>query len=265
MLQENLLIAFILTTFAGLSTMVGALLAFSSKHNHPKFLSWGLGFSAGVMIYISFFELLKEAGIELEKSGYVGLTGSVIFYFLAGLALAGVIDFFTHKYMGICEGECFSDEVPTCNHAETKLLLKAGIFTALVIALHNFPEGIVTFTTASYDLKLGMAIAFAIAIHNIPEGFCVALPIYYATGSKKKALKYTMVASIAEPIGALFAFLFLCRVVTPLLLGAILAVVAGIMIYVAIDELLPTASRNGKWHDALLSMILGMFFMFIIL
>jgi ZIP family zinc transporter len=264
MIEENLFIAFALTSFAGLATMAGAAIAFGAGRRHPKFLSWGLGFSAGVMLYLSFFELLKEGGKEFAKSGE-GTTSSVALFFMVGLIFAGIIDFFTHRYVGACENGCFSDKKSSCDGTEKKLLLKAGIFTAAAIALHNFPEGIITFITASYDLQLGTAIAVAIAIHNIPEGFCVALPTYFATGSRKKALWYTAVASIAEPIGAVFAFFFLSQATTPFLMGAMLSSVAGIMSYVAIDELLPTASRNGGWHDALLSLVLGMFLMFVIL
>lgn len=172
-MQNNFFLAFLLTVLAGLSTAVGALLVFWVKTSCTKFLSFGLGLSAGVMIYLSFFELLKEANHLLLGNVQSGYRWLVIFMFLCGLALAAIIDALTHQQIGACPNlDCQvpntggrRDKTP-CKH---EILFKAGLFTAIVIAIHNFPEGIATFTTASVNLVLGVPIAIAIAIHNIPE------------------------------------------------------------------------------------------------
>ncbi len=274
---NNTIFALILTLLAGLSTVIGALFVFWKKSRCAKFLSFGIGLSAGVMIYVSFFELLRESDNLLRHSGnrYDWL---VVAMFLSGLAVAGIIDTLTHNQLETCpSSSCGKDEgvnTARTEHEEIgrqhrhgkywrqrQALLKTGIFSAIVIALHNFPEGIVTFTTASFNTVFGLSIATAIAIHNIPEGFCIALPIYHATYDKKKSIMFAVLAGLSEPLGALLAFFIFAPFINDLILGIMLAAVAGIMVYVALDELLPTARKLGHKKISLLGMLFGLVIM----
>lgn len=248
---EKLLLAFGLTAIAGLATVIGALLTTSVKNRTAGFLSLSLGFSAGVMVYVSFFELIRESQIALAKT-ISDPNVLVIAFFLVGLGIAAVIDFFTHRIV--------HEEPRVGNNSP---LLRAGIFTAVAIAVHNFPEGIATFMTASDNISLGIPLAAAIAIHNIPEGMCVSLPICYATGSRLEGIKYALVAGLAEPLGAILALLILYPFWNSYMMGVMLAAVAGIMVYVALDELLPNAKREGGWQKGLSGFVLGMIFMFL--
>ncbi len=271
-MQNNIILAFILTILAGLSTVLGAFLIFWIRTTCTKFLSFGLGLSAGVMIYLSFFELLKESNHLLTDGSNGNWNGLVIVMFLVGLVIAGVIDMFTHNRMEACPSlECKNVDMANMmsgkwhghrhRHGQKfwsqQALLKTGVFTAIVIAIHNFPEGIATFTTASVNLVFGLSIAIAIAIHNIPEGFCIALPIYYATNNRKKSILYALLAGLAEPFGALLAYTILLPFINNNVLGMMLAVVAGIMVYISFDELLPTARRYGG-HTSLFGLVCGM-------
>ncbi|MFA5995393.1 MAG: zinc transporter ZupT [Patescibacteria group bacterium] len=246
-MSTNTIYAFILTTLAGLSTVLGACLIFWIKTTCTKFLSFGLGLSAGVMIYLSFFELLKESNHLLASTG--NNNWLVIMLFLVGLAIAGIIDIFTNY-----------KQPYTKTFWNKQALLKTGIFTAIVITIHNFPEGIATFTTASVNIVFGLSIAIAIAIHNIPEGFCVALPIYYATHNKQKSIFYALLAGLAEPLGALLTYLVLSPYINAYLLGVMLAVVAGIMVYISFAELIPTARKYSQ-HLSLFGLVSGLILM----
>ena len=136
--------------------------------------------------------------------------------------------------------------------------MNTGIYAAIAIAIHNFPEGIATFTAALTDSSLGIAVAVAIAIHNIPEGIAVSVPIYYATGDKKKAFWYSFLSGVSEPIGALLAWLILMPYLTPSLFGILFAGVAGIMVFIALDELLPAAREYGEAHLSIYGLFAGM-------
>ncbi|MBT3817351.1 MAG: zinc transporter ZupT [Candidatus Magasanikbacteria bacterium] len=266
--QNNILFAFLITSLAGLSTVLGALLVFFFRKNNTRLLPLGLGFSAGIMMYLSFFDLLREAHTELLSSGTENVNTSVALFFIIGLTLAGVIDILTHKYINTCIWTSPQFKNKKNQHGKNKhynhMLLKTGLFSMFALTLHNFPEGIATFSATTVNVSFGISIALAIAIHNIPEGFCIALPIFHATNSYKKSLFYTTIAALAEPLGALTAFLFLYPFITEYIMGGILALVAGIMVYVSIDSLLPTAKKLGQWHTALGSMIAGMLVMLLV-
>ena len=274
-MPNNIILAFVLTILAGLSTVVGAFMIFWVKTTCTKFLSFGLGLSAGVMIYLSFFELLKESNHLLTGGVNGGYSGLVVIMFLIGLAIAGVIDAFTHNRLEVCpRSECKNMGMPNAmgdqwhghrhrhgrRFSAEQALLKTGIFTAVIIAVHNFPEGIATFTASSVSLVFGLPIAIAIAIHNIPEGFCIALPIYYATNNKQKSIMYALLAGLAEPVGALLTYVILLPFINNNVLGVMLAIVAGIMVYISFDELLPTARRYGG-HMSLFGLVCGMVLM----
>jgi len=252
---NNILIAFGLTLFAGLSTGIGSALAFFTKHTNKKALSIALGFSAGVMIYVSFVEILGEAFARLTEShGEVVGSWYTVGAFFVGVIVIAVIDRLIPSY----ENPHEVHKVEDLGKQECKKLKRMGIFVALAIAIHNFPEGFATFTTAMVDLKLGIAIAVAIAIHNIPEGIAVSFPIYCATGDKKKAFKYSFLSGLAEPLGALVGYFFICQNVTDECLGFILAGVAGVMVFISLDELLPAAREYGQPHMAIYGVFVGM-------
>ena len=248
---KNVIAALILTAIAGLSTGIGSAIAYFIRKPKIIYLSFSLGFSAGVMIYISFMKLLPEA---LETVGQIrGLAA-----FFIGIAFIGLIDMLIpevenpHHYEGLDDTTAKKVEGP---------LMRTGLLTALAIGIHNFPEGLAIFGTALSDLKLGLFIAVAIAIHNIPEGISVSVPILYATGNKKKAFIYSFLSGTAEPAGAIVGYLILLPFLTPVLLAALSAFVAGVMIYISVDVLLPMAHRYGHGHTVILGIVLGMFIM----
>jgi zinc transporter, ZIP family len=251
MLDESILFALLLTTFAGLSTGIGSAIAYLIKKPRLIYLSLSLGFSAGVMIYISFVELLPGS---FES---IGQFWGVVAFFI-GILVVGIIDMFIpektnpHHFTEIFEN--------TVSKSDTKLM-RTGIFTAIAIAIHNFPEGLATFGTALTNINLGVMIAIAIAIHNIPEGISVSMPIFYATGDKKKAFFYSFLSGLAEPLGAIIGFLILMPFLSDALLSSLLAFVAGIMVYISIDELLPMAHLYGHNHMVIFGFVLGMLIM----
>jgi ZIP family zinc transporter len=257
---NEILFAFGLTLFAGLSTGIGSLLAFFTKRTNTRFLSLALGFSAGVMIYVSFVEIFPKAREELsahygDTSGFWFTTAA----FFAGIFLIAVIDKLIPSFENPHEIKMVED-IDKEKLGQTKLM-RMGLFTALAIAIHNFPEGLATFIGALEDPGLGIAIAVAIAIHNIPEGIAVSVPIYYATGKKKKAFWYSFSSGLAEPVGAIIGFLILMPFLSPLMFGLIFAGVAGIMVFISIDELLPAAQEFGEHHLSIYGLIAGMIVM----
>jgi ZIP family zinc transporter len=290
--MDHIWIALALTLFAGMATGIGSALAFATKRTNYRFLSIATGFSAGVMIYVSFVEILPEAFAALA-SEYGDSRGSwaAVGAFFAGIAFIGLIDYLipaaenpheTHSEAEMAPLHDPSAPVPSfefpenggVNHAGTALhnhdaghhrLMRMGLFTALAITIHNIPEGLATFFTALQDPAVGLAIAIAVALHNIPEGVSVSVPIYYATGSRTKAFVYSLLSGLAEFVGALIA-LGVLRVllggngiaVPWHLVGILLGTVAGIMVYISLDELLPTSRAYGKGHDSLLGLVAGM-------
>ncbi|MGJ9457560.1 zinc transporter ZupT [Oceanobacillus sp. CF4.6] len=257
--MNDILFAFLLTLFAGLATGVGSLLAFFAKTTNTKFLSFALGLSAGVMIYVSMIEIFFKAKDSLTSA--MGATQGywvTILAFFAGMLLIGLIDKFIPKYTNPHEVKKVEDMEKPTNPVNDQALLKMGMFTALAIAIHNFPEGIATFVSALQDPSIGIAIAVAVAIHNIPEGIAVSVPIYYATGDKKKAFKLSFLSGLAEPVGAIVAFLILMPFLTETLFGIIFAMVAGIMVFISLDELLPAAKKYDEAHLSIYGVMTGM-------
>jgi len=255
-MNDNILFAFALTLFAGLSTGIGSALAFYTKKTNKKFLSAALGFSAGVMIYVSMIEIFVKARASLElamgaQKGYLVTTLA----FFGGVALIGIIDKFVPSFENPHE---LRDVTDMEDREEKQELLRMGMFSALAIAIHNFPEGLATFTGALQDPTLGVSIAVAIAIHNIPEGIAVSVPLYYATGDKKKAFKLSFLSGLSEPVGAILGYFILQTFMTEATFGIIFAGVAGIMVYISLDELLPTAEKYGEHHIAIWGLIMGM-------
>ena len=257
---NQLLIAFGLTVFAGLSTGIGSLLAFYTKRDNPKFLSFSLGLSAGVMIYVSFVELFPHSIelLEIEYSSIAELVSSISFF--AGILLIAIIDKIIPSYENPHEIRSVK-EVDNLDKPKNSKLYKTGILTAFAIAIHNFPEGIAVFAAGMTDMEIALPVAVAIAIHNIPEGIAVSVPIYYATGNRKKAFWLSVLSGLAEPLGAVLAFLLLMPFLNDMLMAIIFGIIAGIMVFISLDELLPTAREYGEHHLSIYGLILGMLLM----
>ena len=255
---NSVLIAFGLTIFAGLSTGIGSALAFFTKRTNPKFLTASLGFSAGVMIYISFAEILVKAKeVMIKGSNEIMGNWLTVGAFFTGIAIIALIDKMVPSYENPHEIHDVS-ELENPSDIKDKKLMRMGMFSALAIAIHNFPEGIATFTAALTDPNLGVAIAVAIAIHNIPEGIAVSIPIFYASGDKKMAFFYSFLSGLSEPVGALIGYLILRPFMGPMVFGFLFASVAGIMVFISLDELLPTAEEYGEHHISIWGLIAGM-------
>ncbi len=251
--SQTIIFAFLLTAFAGLSTGIGSLIALFAKRTNTRFLCASLGFSAGVMMYVSFMEMMPQAGESLqlafgEKLG----TFYLILAFFGGMGLITLIDFVVPESGNPHEAHSVED----MNHKDA--LHRTGMVVALSVAIHNFPEGIATFTSALGSLELAIPITVAIAIHNIPEGIAVAVPIYHATGSRKRAFWFSFLSGLAEPLGALIAFLFLMPFWSPMVNGIVLAAVSGIMVFISLDELLPSAEKYGEHHISIAGVVVGM-------
>jgi ZIP family zinc transporter len=289
--MRDVWIALGLTLFAGMATGIGSAIAFAAKRTNYRFLSVATGFSAGVMLYVSFVEIFYK-GVDSLVAAYGEYWGHWInaASFFGGMLLIGVVDNLVpaaenpHEVHSEAESAPLRDpaaplpdfpaggrsaggaEAGTHDHgAHHGKLMRMGLFTALAIAIHNFPEGLATFLAALQDPTLGLAIAVAIALHNIPEGISVSVPIFYATGNRKKAFVYSLLSGLAEPVGAIIAYLVLlyfvggdAGVIPPQVMGVLFGGVAGIMVYISLDELLPTSRAYGKGHDSLLGLIAGM-------
>jgi len=253
-----LLFAFGLTLFAGLSTGIGSAMAFFAKRTNTRFLALSLGFSAGVMIYVSFVEIfMKAKETMVDAYGQTPGTWYTVIAFFSGVLFIALID----KFIPSAENPHELHSIEEMDHlpnVKNKKLMRMGMFTALAIGIHNFPEGLATFTAALQDPNLGIAIAVAIAIHNIPEGIAVSVPVYYATGSRRKAFRLSFLSGLSEPIGAIIGYLILMPFMTPLTFGVIFAGVAGIMVFISLDELLPSAREYGEHHLSIYGLFAGM-------
>lgn len=263
--------AFILTLFAGLSTGVGSLIAFFAKKTNKRFLSISLGFSAGVMIYVSMIEIFGKAQEALvadlgEKPG----AWMTVVAFFGGIFLIALIDKLIPSAENPHEPKNVLADCESCGECEVCVkerknekhkLMRMGLFTALAIAIHNFPEGMATFVSAFQEPSVAIPIVAAIAIHNIPEGIAVSVPIYQATGSRKKAFLYSFMSGLAEPVGALIGWLVLLPIMSDFVYGIIFAAVAGIMVFISVDELLPAAREYGEHHLSIYGLIGGMMVM----
>ena len=254
-MDGNVLLAFGLTAVAGLSTGIGSVIALFAKKTSTKFLAVSLGFSAGVMIYVSMIEIFAKAKDSLsaalgEKNGAIATVAA----FFGGMLLIGLIDRLIPKKDNPHEIQK-PDEEPQKSSGK---LMRGGLLTALAIAIHNFPEGLATFVSALQQPSLAVPIVAAIAIHNIPEGIAVSVPIYYATGNRKKAFFYSFISGLSEPLGAVIGFLILLPLMNDMVYGLLFAAVAGIMVFISLDELLPSAREYGEHHLSIYGLVAGM-------
>jgi ZIP family zinc transporter len=265
-MTENILIPVLITVAAGLATGIGSIAALFIREFKHKYLSIMLGFSAGVMIYVAFVDLFAKAVAE------IGIVKSNACFFLGIFLIASVEKLIPHSYL---EEKDTNPQAPEAtglgihyHHGgrrrhgrrgpEEARLMNAGLMTAAGIAIHNFPEGMGVLFTSMHDLTVGVSLAVAIALHNIPEGIAVSMPIYYATGSRKKAFLYSFFSGVTEPIGAIVGYLILAPFLTEPVLMATLAAVGGIMVFISFDELLPVSFARGEEHLAIAGLFVGM-------
>jgi len=293
--MNNIWLAIGLTTFAGMATGIGSIIAFTAKRTNYRFLSIATGFSAGVMLYVSFVEIFAD-GVNALTGRYGEYWGQWInaASFFGGMLLIGIVDNLipaaenpheTHSEEETAPLHDPSALIPDFSSAEKsqhriisfgnhdhdirhKRLMRMGLLTALAIGIHNFPEGLATFFASLHDPSLGLAIAVAIAIHNIPEGISVSVPIFYATGKRRKAFAYSFFSGLAEPVGAVIAYILMRFFIGEeggalfqQVMGVLFGGVAGIMVYISLDELLPTSRAYGKGHDTILGLVAGMLVM----
>ncbi|HCN04929.1 MAG TPA: zinc transporter ZupT [Bacteroidetes bacterium] len=254
--------AFGLTLFAGLATGVGSAMAFFAKRTSTRFLSVSLGFSAGVMIYVSFVEILNKSITDLSVT-YGPTEGKwyAVMSFFLGILIIAAIDKLVPSYENPHENmsvEFMDDKDREEEFRRRGTLLRTGLFTALAIGIHNFPEGLATFVSAIDNPKLGLAIAIAIAIHNIPEGIAVSVPVFYATHDRKKAFLWSFLSGLAEPVGAIVGYLLLLPIMSTTVMGVLFGMVAGIMVFISLDELLPAARAYGEHHLSVYGLVAGM-------
>lgn len=277
-MTNNIWFAFLLTLLAGLSTGIGSAMAYFIRKPQPRFMSMILGFSAGVMLYVSFAELLHQA---FDKVGY--LTANIGFF--VGIAFIAIIDIMIpHEYkqehaadailplIKDPAGETITPDSHRGQHGfrhgarlgtkQIAQIKRAGMLTAIGIAIHNFPEGLAVFSSGiTGDHAFGILVAVAIALHNIPEGICVSMPIFEATGNRRRAFLYSFAAGLAEPVGAVIGYTILFNFLTPTLIYSLMAFAAGIMVYISLDELLPTAHQYGQEHLVIIGVVAGMIVM----
>ncbi len=259
--------AFGLTMLAGLATGIGSLLAFFTNQTNRRFLAVALGFSAGVMIYVSMVEIFfkgREALVAAlgTRPGSWAAAGA----FFGGMLLIGLIDKLIpdwenpHEMHGVEELDTSRGDHPRRRQAApvAARMLRLGILTAVAITVHNFPEGLATFVVALRDPALGLTIAVAIALHNIPEGIAVSIPIYYATGSRRRALIYSLLSGLSEPLGAIAGVALLMPFMSEAVFGILFAAVAGIMVFISLDQLLPSAQKYGEHHLSIYGLVSGM-------
>ncbi|MFC3849983.1 zinc transporter ZupT [Corynebacterium hansenii] len=254
--MDNLWFAFGLTMAAGLSTGIGGLISVRRRNPGPRFMAGALGFSAGVMLYVSMMEILPKGVDQLTEAwGKVNGNWAAVGAFFAGIALIAIIDRLVPEPINPHEPGTIDDPEVS---AQRRRMMKMGTMTALAIGIHNFPEGFATFISAMEDPQLAIPVAVAIAIHNIPEGIAVAVPIHQATGSRRKALSWTFLSGLAEPAGALVGFLVLMPFLGPVTMGVAFGMVAGVMVFISLDELLPAAEATGRHHTSVYGLIAGM-------
>lgn len=259
---ETILFGLGLTLLAGLATGIGSCLAFFSNRSDTRFLAASLGFSGGVMIYISFVEMLASAHRNLLSEfgkPYGSLYATAAFFIGIGVAL--IIDRLVPDAENPHEVKKVEEMIHPSAKVRSEKLMRSGLLFALALGLHNFPEGVATFAAALSEPATGISIAIAVAIHNIPEGITVSVPIYYATHSRRKAFFWSFMSGLAEPVGAVVAWLIIMPFITPALLALVFAGVAGIMVFISFDELLPLAEEYGHHHLSIYGMITGMLIM----
>ncbi len=261
--MENIGFAFTLTLLAGLSTVIGSFIAFFSPKGNAKFLASTLGFSAGVMIFVSFMDLLPTATELLLAQNIQSAKIWILSSFFFGIILTAGIDMTIPDIENPHKFKKSPKDIKELNaqRRHPKKLMRLAMVTAIILALHNFPEGMATLIAATQTPEIAISIAIAIALHNIPEGIAISTPVFYATGSRKTAFVYSALSGLAEPAGAVIGYLLLRPFLNNTVMGVIFAAIAGIMVYISFDELLPAARAYGKHHLSIIGLFFGMLIM----
>lgn len=256
-LNPDVLLAFSVCAFAGLTTLLGAFSIIRAQEPNPRLLAFGLAFAGGAMVYISLVEVFVKSlaaysDIMADKQAY---SYASISFFVGVLLVIALDRFLPNPHNHLTKKDVVKK---AGGKTEQDNIKRLGILAAIAITAHNFPEGMATFFSTLDDPVMGSSLAFAIAVHNIPEGVSIAIPVYYATRDKKLTFLACLLSGLAEPVGALLGYLFLAPFLTPMVYGAVFGIIAGVMVFLALDELLPTAKRYAKGHDAVYGMITGM-------
>ncbi|MDA9809124.1 zinc transporter ZupT [Flavobacteriales bacterium] len=252
-MEQSYLIPFLITLFAGLSTSIGGLVVFFGNTEKLNWLSFTMSFAAGVMLYVSFVEILPESFIEFKQSHETNRAFLYVFsFFIIGVFFAILTD-------KLLPEQKINSQVNKSLISKNNKIYRSGLLITLTMALHNFPEGMVTFIGSVNDLSFGLVIGFAIALHNIPEGMAISVPIYHATGSKRKAFLYATLSGLTEPLGALFCYFVINSFLDAFLTAAIMSVVSGIMIFISIFVLLPLSYQYKGKLEHVIGLFTGMF------
>ncbi|KRG67804.1 zinc transporter ZupT [Stenotrophomonas terrae] len=252
--SDNLWLAFSLTFAAGLATAVGSLLVLFSKRPNPRLLAFGLAFAGGAMVYVSLSEILNKS-ISSFAHAYgdrLGYTYGTL-WFLGGVLLVVLIDHLVPN-----PHDSLDKQDPAFHDHSHTQIRRVGLLSAIAITAHNFPEGLATFFATLESPSVGLPLAFAIAIHNIPEGIAIAVPVYLATGRKSYAFGASLLSGLAEPVGAAIGYFLLADALSPATFGAVFGLIAGIMVFLALDELLPAAKRYAQGHETVYGLVIGM-------
>ncbi|MEY5023877.1 MAG: zinc transporter ZupT [Actinomycetota bacterium] len=260
-MDNAIILAFLVTLGAGLATGIGSTLAFFTKTTNKSFFAVAMGFSAGVMVYLSFVEILPKSTLYISETvPPVQASAVAAIALVSGMILMAIIDALVPSGANPHENteiELLGRESEAGKAKANKILLRTGLFVALAIAIHNFPEGLATFLLVLDDPQIGIGLAIAVAMHNIPEGIAVSVPVYYATKSRAKAFRLSFLSGLAEPAGAVIGYLLLAQFLDNFVLGTLFAMVAGVMVFLAIDTLLPTARNSARGHLSVYGFIAG--------
>ena len=246
--MSNFIYAFMLSTLAGLSTLIGFIPVLLHLKNEKTIILTSLAFASGVMICVSLTDLIPES-FQLLTSIFKGFPALLflLIFICIGVIASMLIDKFLPK----------NDNKTITN----KKLYRLGLVSMLAIIMHNIPEGIATFLSSTTNSRLGFSLALAISFHNIPEGISIAIPIYFSTKSKRKAFFYTLLSGLSEPLGALIAYLFLANHINNFMMSIIFAIIAGIMMHISIYELLNESLQYKKKFLTFIFFIIGFLFM----
>ncbi len=253
-LSPQVMTAFLVCTAAASATMLGAFTILWTKGPNPRLLAFGLAFAGGAMVYVSLVEIFTKSHLAFlniwpDKIAYSAAT----FSFFVGMMALILLDYLLPNPHLKLEAR----ENNTHPHTHTHLK-RVSFFATLAITAHNFPEGCATFFATLDHPNVGITLAIAIALHNIPEGVSIAIPVYFATGSKRTAFLATLMSAIAEPAGAIIGYTILAPFLSPLVYGVLFGFIAGAMVYLALDELLPTARRYARGHETVYGLVSGM-------
>lgn len=252
---HTLLIAFSVTVAAGLATVFGSLLVFTSKKPNPRLLAFGLAFAGGAMVYVSLSEILNKsiASFSVSYGDKLGFSFGTL-AFLGGVLLIVLLDrLIPNPHQGLQTADD-----PLFREHNKEYIKRVGLLTAVAITAHNFPEGLATFFAMLESPTIGAPLAMAIAIHNIPEGIAIAVPVYFASHNKGYAVAASLISGLAEPVGALIGYALLAPYLSHAVFGVVFGMIAGVMVFLALDELLPAAKKYAKGHETVYGLVTGM-------